>query len=179
MSSLILFAALLCGQATQEKAWYPLSNYPAWEGYGMPYDAPSGPRIKPERFRLVADRSVELLPDGQPAPPSPPGQLVPMVDPFGFTAWLNSIRAQSGLAAVGYDAALESCAHQNNLLQASYGLGHHFMGIARRQNAGMGPASVVWSAWTHSPGHAAALFDPTIRAVGIAVYGSWWTFSAY
>lgn len=99
-------------------------------------------------------------------------------DPAGFCAWLNSYRAQFGLRAVGYDQELANWAAVNNQHQASRGLGHFVMGIARRQNSGMGHFSAVVSMWTKSPGHNAALLDPAITAVGIASHGSYWTFNA-
>jgi uncharacterized protein YkwD len=100
-------------------------------------------------------------------------------DPYGFTAWLNGVRARSGLAPVGHDANLSSWAAVNNGQQNARGLGHHVMGYARRQNAGMGAAATVWSMWMASPAHQAALLDPTITRIGIAASGSYWTFNAY
>jgi hypothetical protein len=96
-------------------------------------------------------------------------------DPYGFTAWLNGVRVQYGLGQVGHDAGLSGQAAVNN----SYGFGHHYMGSARRQNAGMGAAATVWSMWMASPAHQAALLDPTITMIGIAASGSTWTFNAY
>ena len=100
-------------------------------------------------------------------------------DPYGFTGWLNGVRAQYGLGAVGYDANLEAWAAVNNGQQHARGLGHHVMGTARRQNAGTGAAATVWQMWMASPAHAAALLDPTITMIGIAASGSYWTFNAY
>jgi uncharacterized protein YkwD len=99
------------------------------------------------------------------------------VDPYGFTAWLNLERARRGLPPVTHDPSLSSHAQINNQHQAARGLGHHYH-ICRRQNAGMGSAASVWPAWTTSSGHAAALFDPTITRVGIAIDGQWQTFNA-
>jgi uncharacterized protein YkwD len=100
-------------------------------------------------------------------------------DSFGFVNWLNGVRASYGLPPVGYEPNLSNWAAVNNGQQAARGMGHHVMGPARRQNAGMGgPASTIWSMWMQSPGHRAALLDPTIRWVGIAASGQWWTFNA-
>jgi uncharacterized protein YkwD len=99
-------------------------------------------------------------------------------DPYGFTAWLNSIRASYGLGAVGYDPNLASWAAMNNDQQASRGLGHHVMGPARRQNSAMGGFPGVEAMWMASPAHRAALLDPTISWIGIASAGMWWTFNA-
>ncbi len=123
--------------------------------------------------------------------PAPTPQAVPIAsgavperleasgaDPYGFLAWLNSCRAAAGLAAVVHDANLAAWAAANNARQAVWGLGHHLMGPARRQNAGWGSAAVVWPAWAAHGPHAAALFDPGITVVGIAWDGSYWTFSA-
>lgn len=102
-------------------------------------------------------------------------------DPYGFLAQLNAQRAARGLAPVAfsYDCYADAC--QNNRFQRVRGLGHFFMGRARRQNAGMGyrSASQVLIGWMNSPGHAAALFDPTIRVAAVAQDGGAWTFSAY
>jgi hypothetical protein len=96
-------------------------------------------------------------------------------DPYGFTTWLNGVRGQYGLGAVGHDPGLSGQAAVNN----SYGFGHHYMGSARRQNSGMGAAATVWQMWMASPAHQAALLDPTITMIGIAASGSYWTFNAY
>ncbi|WP_422928388.1 CAP domain-containing protein [Singulisphaera sp. PoT] len=99
-------------------------------------------------------------------------------DPYGFTNWLNSIRASYGLPAVGYDANLSSWAAANNNQQQAYGMGHHVMGPARRQNSGMGQFASIGAMWMASPAHRAALLDPTIRSIGIAGLGAYWTFNA-
>lgn len=100
-------------------------------------------------------------------------------DPHGFTAWLNGIRSQYGLAPVAYDENLSAWANMNNAQQNSYGLGHHVMGPARRQNSAMGSAASIGAQWLASPPHAAALLDPSIRVIGIAGMGAYWTFNAY
>jgi hypothetical protein len=100
-------------------------------------------------------------------------------DPYGFLAWLNGIRGQYGRGAVGYDANLSGWAAVNNGQQHAFGMGHHVMGYARRQNAGMGAAQTVWPMWMASPAHQDALLDPTISMIGIAASGAYWTFNAY
>ena len=100
-------------------------------------------------------------------------------DPYGFTAWLNSVRASYGLSAVGYDPNLSSWAAENNNHQAARGMGHYVMGSARRQNSAMGSFANIGSMWMNSPAHRAALLDPTITAIGIAGLGAYWTFNAY
>lgn len=100
-------------------------------------------------------------------------------DPNGFLAWLNSTRAQYGLPAVGWDQNLCNWAAQNNAQQNARGMGHHVMGPARRQNSAMGSASSIGSMWMNSPAHRAALLDPTIRFIGLAGSGAYWTFNAY
>jgi uncharacterized protein YkwD len=102
----------------------------------------------------------------------------PAGDPYGFTAWLNSTRASYGLAPVGYDAGLASWAAMNNSQQAARGMGHYVMGSARRQNSAMGNYAQVGAMWLASPAHRAALLDPTIRRIGIAGAGMYWTFNA-
>jgi uncharacterized protein YkwD len=100
-------------------------------------------------------------------------------DPYGFTSWLNGVRAQYALGAVGYDANLTNWASVNNSHQNAYGMGHHVMGPARRQNSGMGASSTVFAMWMGSPAHRAALLDPSISWIGIAASGAYWTFNAY
>ena len=104
---------------------------------------------------------------------------MPAGDPYGFTGWLNATRAAYGLSAVGYDPNLSSWAAMNNNHQASYGIGHFVMGPARRQNSAMGGFPGIESMWLASPAHASALLDPTIRWIGIAGLGAYWTFNAY
>lgn len=103
----------------------------------------------------------------------------PTTDPYGFTNWLNATRAAYGLAAVGYDPNLSSWAASNNEQQAARGMGHFVMGPALRQNAAMGGYPGVETMWMNSPAHRAALLDPTIRWIGIAGLGAYWTFNAY
>lgn len=97
-----------------------------------------------------------------------------------FGAWLNSYRASVGLPPVAYDPALANAA-VNSAEQAKRGMGHHFMGPARRQNAAWSPTGFanVPGMWAANPGHNAALLDPTIRFFGLAGFGANWTFSAY
>jgi len=99
-------------------------------------------------------------------------------DPYGFTAWLNATRAAYGLAPVGYDPNLSSWAASNNEQQAIRGLGHFVMGPATRQNAAVGAYPGIETMWMNSPAHRAALLDPTIRWIGIAGLGAYWTFNA-
>jgi len=99
-------------------------------------------------------------------------------DPYGFIGWLNSTRAAYGLPAVGYDPNLSSWAAENNNHQATRGMGHFVMGPARRQNAAFGSITNIGSMWMNSPAHRAALLDPTIRWIGIAGLGAYWTFNA-
>jgi uncharacterized protein YkwD len=105
-------------------------------------------------------------------------QTVETSDVSGFCQWLNSYRARHGLGAVSVDANLNGWAYQNSLAQTGRGLGHFIMGIARRQNSGMGPYQTVVQMWTQSGAHNAALLDPTITTIGIAQAGNYWTFNA-
>jgi uncharacterized protein YkwD len=57
-------------------------------------------------------------------------------------------------------------------------MGHYVMGPARRQNSAMGGYPSIASMWMASPAHRAALLDPTIRWIGIASLGAYWTFNA-
>jgi uncharacterized protein YkwD len=125
----------------------------------------------------------KVVPVSNPAPAAPvAAQPKPVVyaasDPYGFTAWLNSTRASYGLPAVGYDPNLTNWAAVNNSHQASRGMGHYVMGSARRQNSAMGNSASIGAMWMSSPAHRAALLDPTIRWIGIAGLGAYWTFNA-
>jgi uncharacterized protein YkwD len=100
-------------------------------------------------------------------------------DPYGFLNWLNATRAAYGLPAVGHDPNLSGWAAENNNQQAARGMGHFVMGPARRQNAAMGSYGNIGAMWMNSPAHRAALLDPTIRWMGIAGLGAYWTFNAY
>jgi uncharacterized protein YkwD len=111
------------------------------------------------------------------APAARPAAVV-SGDPYGFTAWLNSTRASYGLAPVGYDPNLSSWAAANNSQQATRGMGHYVMGTARRQNSAMGHYASIGAMWMASPAHRAALLDPSIRWIGIAGMGAYWTFNA-
>jgi len=99
-------------------------------------------------------------------------------DPYGFTGWLNATRAAYGLPAVGHDPNLSNWAAENNNHQAARGMGHFVMGPARRQNAAYGSVADIGAMWMGSPAHRAALLDPTIRWIGIAGLGAYWTFNA-
>lgn len=112
-------------------------------------------------------------------PVAQPRLVAPAADPYGFTAWLNATRASYGLPPVGYDPNLTNWAAVNNNQQHARGMGHHVMGPARRQNAAMGHYASIGAMWMNSPGHRAALLDPTIRWIGIAGLGAYWTFNAY
>jgi uncharacterized protein YkwD len=105
--------------------------------------------------------------------------VAPAADPYGFTAWLNATRASYGLPPVGYDPNLAGWANVNNSHQQASGIGHYVMGPARRQNSAMGQYASIGAMWMNSPAHRAALLDPTIRWIGIAGMGAYWTFNAY
>ena len=125
-------------------------------------------------LNVLSDASTSTATDSKPAQAAAPAG-----DPYGFTAWLNSTRASYGLAPVGYDPNLTNWAHMNNTHQNAYGMGHHVMGPASRQNSAMGNYASVPGMWMNSPAHRAALLDPTIRWIGIAGLGAYWTFNAY
>jgi uncharacterized protein YkwD len=110
---------------------------------------------------------------------APAAPAAPAMDPYGFTNWLNATRAAYGLPPVGYDPNLAGWAHVNNTRQNAYGMGHHVMGPARRQNSAMGSYGSVPGMWMNSPAHRSALLDPSIRWIGIAGLGAYWTFNAY
>jgi uncharacterized protein YkwD len=105
--------------------------------------------------------------------------VAPAGDPYGFTNWLNATRASYGLPPVGYDPNQTNWAAANNGQQQALGMGHHVMGPARRQNSAMGNYASIGAMWMNSPAHRAALLDPSIRWIGIAGLGAYWTFNAY
>jgi uncharacterized protein YkwD len=124
------------------------------------------------KYATTAYATPVRQPVAQPQPVAPAG------DPYGFTAWLNATRASYGLSAVGYDPNLAGWASVNNTHQASRGMGHYVMGPARRQNSAMGNYASIGAMWMSSSAHRAALLDPTIRWIGIAGLGAYWTFNA-
>ena len=181
-------------QYGRQPVWYTYSNYNyqtsyspgAYQYYYTPQDyqmayvqqtdtTASPAQDPPETAAHVTQASYETTEATPPAAES----TAPAGDPYGFTYWLNSTRAAYGLPAVGYDPNLASWAAMNNNHQAAYGMGHHVMGPARRQNSAMGGFPGIESMWMSSPAHAAALLDPTIRWIGIAGLGAYWTFNAY
>jgi hypothetical protein len=93
----------------------------------------------------------------------------------GFLGWLNATRASHGLAAVGHDPNLTSWAAVNNSHQQARGMGHFVMGPATRQNCAMGSAGSIGSQWMNSPAHRAAMLDPSVRWIGLAGVGAYWT----
>lgn len=106
-------------------------------------------------------------------------RAVAPVDPSGgFLAWLNATRAAHRLPAVAWDPGLASDAATNCAMQARRGLGHFFLGRARRQNCGMGPFTAMPGLWMGDAPHRAALLDPSIRLVGLAGVGGFWTYCA-
>jgi uncharacterized protein YkwD len=134
-------------------------------------------KIEPATLKAEV-KPATTQPEVKPATTQPEQAEVPGGDPYGFVNWLNATRAAYGLSAVGYDPNLSGWAAMNNDHQASRGLGHFVMGPARRQNAAMGGFPGIESMWMASPAHRAALLDPTIRWIGIAGLGAYWTFNA-
>jgi len=95
-------------------------------------------------------------------------------DAYGFTNWINSVRARVGLRPVGWSDNLASYAAVNS----SRGFGHTYMGGTRRQNVGVGALSTVQAMWLQSGGHWDAIADPTITEVGLAYVNGVWTMNA-
>ena len=149
--------------------WIALSNYRGYSGLGTV--DPDG-YIRPKKWRNDSTGEVSD------SAPTIQATQVQTGDPYGFTNWLNGVRAQYGLGAVGCDGNLCAWAAVNNDHQNAYGMGHHVMGSARRQNSGMGASTTVFQMWMASPAHRAALLDPSISWIGIAASGAYWTFNA-
>lgn len=95
-------------------------------------------------------------------------------DAYGFTAWINGVRARYGLRALAWSA--DAAAHA--AINSARGFGHSYMGGTRRQNVGVGSLHVVETMWLSSPGHAAAILDPSVSEVGIANVNGVWTMNA-
>lgn len=166
--------------AKPEPKWYDLTTHDGWYGYGVK-DADGYVHVTHYSSKITGElRTVDAAAPAPPDVPQPTDSRFGAVgDYYGFTAWLNGVRAQYGLGAVGHDPNLDAWAAQNNNHQNAYGMGHHVMGPARRQNSGMGASTTVWQMWMASPAHRAALLDPSISWIGIAASGAYWTFNAY
>jgi len=183
LSTLILVAVLGQSPATAKppeaapvKKWWVLSNLSGWEGYGPMNE---NGWIITEKFRRIG--TTEEVPPAKPGEQTATAATTTTVeaDPYGFLSWLNATRAAYGLAPVGHDPNLSAWAAENNNHQAARGMGHYVMGPARRQNSAFGSFANIGSMWMNSGGHRAALLDPTIRFMGIAGLGAYWTFNAY
>ena len=144
-----------------------------------PPPPPAPETLEPENFKPATPAILLTHPLTYPSAPVAEPVYIPSGDPYGFTAWLNGVRAQYGLGAVGVDPNLSNWAAMNNGQQNALGMGHHIMGPARRQNSGMGASGTDWQMWMASPAHQAALLDPSISMIGIAAGGAYWTFNAY
>jgi uncharacterized protein YkwD len=169
------------------RGWF--GNRIVWTGYATPvYQVANVPQdnqpaTQPQPAQTpteaqVAQTSTEEEDDPAPDAEAAPASTEVAADPYGFTSWLNATRAQYGLPAVGYDPNLSGWAAENNNQQAARGMGHFVMGPARRQNAAFGSVTNIGAMWMNSPAHRAALLDPTIRWIGIAGLGAYWTFNA-
>jgi Cysteine-rich secretory protein family len=145
---------------TPAKHWVWLSKQNCW-GYG---------------FKREDD--LWVIDPGSKRKTAPAAAPAPDPDVSWFVNWLNGQRSRMGLAAVGHDPNLSRWAAANNAQQRVRGMGHFVMGPARRQNAAIGSAASVGSQWMNSPAHRAALLDPTIRWIGLAGLGAYWTFNA-
>lgn len=95
-------------------------------------------------------------------------------DAYGFTAWINSVRARYGLRALAWSA--DAAAHA--AINSARGFGHSYLGGTRRQNVGVGQLQTVEAMWLQSPGHLSAIVDPSVTEVGIAYVNGVWTMNA-
>ena len=94
-----------------------------------------------------------------------------------FLAGLNSERARHRLRPLRYDVALATEASVNNPPQARAQRSGHFASRSAWQVAFWGPRTVqhALAGWLASPGHRAALLEPSVSTVGLAFDGdrSW------
>lgn len=141
--------------------------------------AAAGWRQRARRMQAACSMSmqpmtVQAVPMATPQAAAEPATTSPtMGDPYGFTAWLNGLRASAGLAPVAWDETLAACAASNSA--AGFG---HLIRCGRRQNSGWGAdMGTICSMWLASPAHAAALLDPSITRIGVACVGMTWTFN--
>lgn len=171
-AALALVATLLIGAGATTEA--------RAQGYRMPSTAtaPAPIRYAPAQQPAQAYRSYYSQPGATYATAPATQPAAGSYDGAWFLNWLNGVRAQHGLGAVGYDPSLAGWAAANSAEQTRRGLGHFIMGPARRQNSAMGSASSIGSMWMNSPAHRAALLDPSIRWIGLAGVGAYWTFNA-
>ncbi len=99
-------------------------------------DAPPPPPVPAtvdlSLIRVAVARPVYATQPAQPVYAQPAYQSG---DPYGFTAWLNGVRAQNGRGPVGHDPGLSAWAAVE---QRQYGSRPPLMGSARRQNCGHG-----------------------------------------
>lgn len=152
----------------------------AQQGYRMP-SYRTAPTARPTTYGMAQPARTYTRYYSQPSyttAAAQPAAAAATYDGAWFVNWLNGVRAQYGLSAVGYDANLASWAAANSAEQTRRGLGHFIMGPARRQNSAMGSAGSIGSMWMNSPAHRAALLDPSIRWIGLAGAGAYWTFNA-
>ncbi len=172
MFSLILTTALMsqCQPAgCWRRGWFHHRPAVCWSappgtGYSPVYAAPVA-EPSPAVAELETASTIEAA-------------AISVVDPYGFTAWLNATRAAHGLHAVGYSANLTAWAAANNAQQVIRGPGNDSVPTGPMQDAAMGPYHTIVLLWMGSPPHRAALLDPTIRQIGIAGSGAYWTYNA-
>jgi uncharacterized protein YkwD len=173
---LFLLTLFAMNATVSVKAQQSPSTTPATGAAAPVVTVATAPKVVPVAAAVATPAPVQARPAQyvqQVQPAAPAG------DAYGFTTWLNATRASYGLPAVGYDPNLEAWGQQNNAQQNARGMGHFVMGPARRQNSAMGHYASIGAMWMASPAHRAALLDPSIRAIGIAGMGAYWTFNAY
>lgn len=95
-------------------------------------------------------------------------------DAYGFTAWINGVRARYGLRALAWSA--DAAAHA--AINSARGFGHSYLGGTRRQNVGVGQLQTVEAMWLQSSAHLSAIVDPSVTEVGIAYVNGVWTMNA-
>lgn len=95
-------------------------------------------------------------------------------DAYGFTSWINGVRARYGLHALAWSA--DAAAHA--AINSARGFGHSYLGGTRRQNVGVGQLQTVEAMWLQSSAHLSAIVDPSVTEVGIAYVNGVWTMNA-
>ena len=132
----------------------------------------AAPPIPPDAVQLALPQPPPPEPDTPQVATTQPVVVAVVTDPYGFESHLNYYRALNGLRPVRYSANLAGWAYQNSLR----GFGHAVR-AGRRQNAAWGQpnAQVVAAEWYQSPGHQAAMLDPSVTEYGIALASNVWT----
>ena len=142
----------------------PTAGYGYTYSYQYAYAATTVRPTQQQTTTAVAVRQVSYQATTQPA----------RGDAYGFTSWINGVRARYGLHALAWSA--DAAAHA--AINSARGFGHSYLGGTRRQNVGVGQLQTVEAMWLQSSAHLSAIVDPSVTEVGIAYVNGVWTMNA-